>query len=156
MKDIKAYNKNWELRKADLDWSHRKPFLCSSSVQGCAQFMKERNPRFNWLFPSYTPKLCVLWRDRSCTFSSLVPKRKIEQNMITTLPFPLIYICIYIIHICITHITHTQFGPLDLMGQSSELGWAHRYQAIICPTPLWTTMQKIKLTPIYGIIKLIM
>ena len=150
MKDIKTCNKNSELRKADLDWSHRKSFLCSSGVQGCAQFMKERNLGFNWLFPFYTQKLCVLWRDRSCsTFSSSVPTRKTEHNWIATLPFSLIYIYI-------THITHTQFGPLDLMGQSSELGWAHRNQAIICPTPLWTTMQKIKLTPIYGIIKLIM
>ena len=74
MKDIKTYNKNWELKKADFDWSHRKPFLCSSDVQGCVQFVKERNPGFNWLFPFNTQKN-VLWRVRSCSLFS-IPKRK--------------------------------------------------------------------------------
>ena len=63
MKDIKACNKNLKLRKVDLDWSYRKSFLCSSGVQGCAQFVKERNLGFNWLFLSYTQKtVCALKR----------------------------------------------------------------------------------------------
>ena len=125
--DIKAYNKNWELRKADLDWSHGKPFLCSSGVQGYDQFVMERNPGFNWIFPFYAQNnLCVLWGVRVIR-ALLNTKRKTKQDRTTTCLFSLIYI--YILHI-----THTQFGPLDLMSQLSELGWAHRNQAIMCPT----------------------
>ena len=47
------------------------------------------------------------------------------------------------LYIYIYYILHTLFGRLDLMGQSSELGWAHKKSSNnTCPVPLWTTMQK--------------
>ena len=71
-------------------------------------------PRVQLALPFQHPKECAL---KSLFMQSLLsPKEKTEQNGIATLAL-YIYIYIYIFHI-----THTQFGPLDLMGQSSELG----------------------------------
>ena len=111
MKDIKAYSKiKCELRKADLDWFHRKSFQCSSDVQRCPQFVKQKSPGFNWLSSLATPKrMCSEEFVRTVSSQS---QRETEQNGIATLPFSLIYIYIYILHI-----THSQFGPLDLMDQ---------------------------------------
>ena len=51
------------------------------------------------------------------------------------------------------YITHyTLFGPLNLMGQSSELGWAHKKMSNPHYGPWW----KNKITLIYDIITLIM
>ena len=48
------------------------------------------------------------------------------------------------IYIYIYYTLHTLFGRLDLIGQSSELGWAHKKSSNnMCPVPLWTIMQKI-------------
>ena len=58
---------------------------------------------------------------------SFQPSRenRTEQNRSPAI-FPYVCVCVYIyIYInnsYIPHVTHTQFGPLDLMGQSSELG----------------------------------
>ena len=109
-KTLKHTIKNYELRKVDLDWSHGKSFLCSSGVQGCAQFVKERNPEFNWRFPFYTQKLCALKSSFVQYVLFSAPKRK--QNRIVTLPFSLIYIyTIYHIYIV---------GPFALMGQLNQ------------------------------------
>ena len=60
-------------------------------------------------------------------------------------------------YIYIYHTLHTLFGPLDLMGKSSKFGWAHKKSSNnMCPAPLWTIMQKNKITLIYDVITLIM
>ena len=70
-----------------------------------------------------------------CRESSQREERMLTNKMQTPLSLS-IYIYIY----CTLH---TLVGRLDLMGQSSELGWAHKKSSNnICPIPLWTTMQK--------------
>ena len=84
--DIKTYNKNWELRKTDLDWSHGKPFMCSFGVQGYDEFVMERNPGFNWLFPFYTQdSLCMCSKVQYVLFSAPKENRK-KNNLIFFFP----------------------------------------------------------------------
>ena len=86
-----------------------------------------------------TPKIQFVCSLKSacsvCPFSA--PKKNRNLHL---------HLCIYTnkyIHIYYT--LHTLFGPLDLMGQSSKLGWTHKKSSNnMCSAPLWTTMQKIK------------
>ena len=93
--DIKAYNKNWELRKTNIDWCHGKSFMCYSGVQGYDQFVIERNPGFNWLFPFYTQNsVCVCSEEFEQYMLFSAPREKIIE-LDNNLPFsPYIYIYI--------------------------------------------------------------
>ena len=113
---------------------HGKPFflplISNKLLSGCVMV---REWGINELFPclpKFSPKCkCV------CVCQECSPKRRKKsalQNAHTS-----IYIYIY-------YTLHTLVGRLDLMSQSSELGWAHKKSNNnMCPVPLWTTMQKI-------------
>ena len=123
------------------------PFLSNNLLSGCVML---RGWAINELFP-LIPKIqskveCVrVWP------GVFFKEKKRESS-----PPPKAHTPLYI-YIYIYCTLHTLVGRLDLMGQSSELGWAHKKSSNnLCPVPLWTTMQKHKLTLIYDIIKLIM
>ena len=118
---------------------HWCPIICS--------ICDDMKIRVQWALPFLHPRfnLCVLSRQMCSACPFLAQEEEV-------------FLCTYIyIYIYIYHILHTLFESLDLMGQSSELGWVHKKSSNnMCPTPLWTTMQKNKITLIYDIITLIM
>ena len=91
---------------------------------------------FNELFPLYTQDSVRVCFQDEYAMRALFFSAQEEEAFLCT------YIYIYINkYIHTYHTLHTLFGPLDLMDQLSELGWAHKKSRNnLCPAPLWTTL----------------
>ena len=116
-----------------LGLCHRKPFLLplisNKLLSGCAMVWELGINELFPCLPKFNPKCKCVCVCRECS-----PRE--EKRMLSKMHTHL-YIYIY-------YTLHTLFGRLDLMGQSSELGWTYKKSSNnMCPIPLWTTMQKI-------------
>ena len=103
------------------------PLISNKFLFGCVMV---REWGINELFPCL-PKFSLKWSVWVCLPGVLSKEKKgcSPKKMQT--------------HLYIYYTLHTLVGRLDLMGQSSELGWAHKKSSNnMCPVPLWTTMQK--------------
>ena len=123
---------------------HGKPFflplISNKLLSECVMVREWGINEFFSCFPKFSSKCKCVCGCREC---SPREEKRLLSKMHT--------------HLYIYYTLHILFGRLDLMGQSNELGWAHKKSSNnMCPVPLWTTMQKNKLTLIYDIIKLIM
>ena len=103
-----------------LGLCHGKPFLPHLISKKLLQVRDGMRIKDQWALPfppqKFNPSVSV------CACSALQEKKKRSLSKCT-------YIYIYITH-------YTLFGSLDLMGQSSELGWAHKKSSNnMCPIP---------------------
>ena len=109
------------------------PLISNNLLSGCVMV---REWGINELFPcllKFSPK----WSVWVCLLGVLSKEKKIGCSSKKCKHISL-YIYIYIYYTL-----YTLFGWLDLMGQSSELEWAHKKSSNnMCPVPLWITMQK--------------
>ena len=107
------------------------PLISNNLLSRC---MMVREWGINELLPCL-PKFSPKWGVCVCVFVGSALQR--EEKRVVPQMHTHLYIYIY-------YTLHTLVGRLDLMGQSRELGWAHKKSSSnMCPVPLWTTMQKI-------------
>ena len=116
---------------------HGKPFfLPLISNKLLSECVMVREWGINELFPCL-PKFSPKWSVCVCLPGVLSKEKKWCSSKKCN------HISLYI-YIYIYYTLHTLVGRLDLMGQSSELGWVHKKSSNnMCPVLLWTIMQKI-------------